>query len=69
MLPTAEMRPVLIKLLPVMLATLVMLPVTPKKPPVMILPATTLAVVITGPVRLTKLPVYVGKKAATLALL
>ena len=31
--------------------------------------AVTLPVVVTGPVRLTRLPVYVGKYAATLALL
>ena len=68
MLPAAETYPELIKFAPVMLPP-EMLPVTPKNPLVIILPATTLAVVITGPVRLTRLPVYVGKKAATLALL
>ena len=56
MFPTAETDPALIKLLPVMLPP-VMAPDTPKNPLVMILPAMTLAVVLTGPVRLTKLPV------------
>ena len=47
----------------------VIAPVTLKNPLVIRLPATTLAVVITGPVKLTRLPVYVGRKAATLELL
>ena len=68
--------PVTLTTVPVWLATLtivvnmpllaVTLPVAEINPAVNKLPPVTLAVVITGPVSETKLPVYVGKYAATL---
>ena len=51
---------------PLRLAIEVMLPVALMIPPVSMLPPVMLAVVVTGPVSDTKLPVYVGKYAATL---
>ena len=45
------------------------LPVVLIVPNALILPPVIVPVVVIGPVRLTKLPVYVGRYAATLALL
>ena len=71
MLPAADIDPLLIMLpefiVPVSTLPPVMLPAALIMPDVRKLPPVMLAVVTTGPVRDTKLPVYVGRYAATLA--
>ena len=71
MLPVADTGPLTVMFpaltLPVATLPPVMLPVALIVPEVCKFPPVTLAVVITGPVRDTRLPVYVGKYAATLA--
>ena len=73
MLPTVDIKTSAVTVLALRLLVRmfppVINPVAEINPDVSMLPPVMLAVVVTGPVRLTKLPVYVGKKAATLALL
>ena len=59
--PVALISPVVRKLPPVMFAAVEIVPVADITPAVRILPPVILLVVMTGPVRLTRLPVYVGK--------
>ena len=72
MLATADIVPLAATLAAVTLLVSrlapMILPEAFNDPDVLRLPPVMLAVVVTGPVRLTRLPVYVGKKAATLAL-